>query len=157
MSRPRNISARTARDMTRRMDAALADAHIPPRPRSGWLRSIREALGMTHTQMARRMGIARQNAARVEKDELAGRATVLRLQKAADALGCDLQYVLVPRKPLEKMIAEQATRKAQRKLDRINASQALEASAVATKALDATIADLAQELALQRPADLWDE
>jgi len=65
-----------------------------------------------------------------------------------------LQYVLVPRRPLGDMISDQARKRAEQKLERINRSQALEASAVSTSEM---IDDLAQELEVNRPSELWDE
>jgi hypothetical protein len=55
------------------------------------------------------------------------------------------------------MVAHQAARRAERRLSRINQSQALEASSVATKSLSVAVKDLAQEYQTQRPNDLWDD
>lgn len=153
----RNEKARVARQRTRQLDIVLATVHIPPRPRGGWLSAIRQALAMTRTQLARRIGIARQSLAQLEDNETKNTATLAGLQRAADALGCDLQYVLVPRQPLARMIADQALRRARQKLARVNQSQALEASAMATDAFSVAVTDLARELELQRPADLWND
>jgi len=112
---------------------------------------------MTQTQLARRIGMARQSLAQLEDNETKNTATLAGLQRAADALGCDLQYVLVPRQPLARMIADQALRRARQKLARVNQSQALEASAMATDAFSVAVTDLAGELELQRPADLWND
>jgi hypothetical protein len=79
------------------------------------------------------------------------------LKRAAQELGCELQYVLVPKVPLEKMIADQALRRAKKKLGRVNQSQALEASAMSADSMANTVADLARELELNRAKDLWDE
>jgi hypothetical protein len=84
-------------------------------------------------------------------------ATLDRLERVARELGCELRHVLVPKVPLESMIAEQALRRAEKKLGRVNQSQALEASAMSADSLASTVADLARELELNRAADLWDE
>ena len=47
----------------------LLDATAPPK---GWIRAIRDALGMTAKQLANRLGIAQQAVARIEKEEPAG-------------------------------------------------------------------------------------
>lgn len=155
--RPKKPSPRTARQATRRLDQKLKDLHMPPVPGGGWVRAIRTALGMTQAQLARRMSIARQNAASLETNELSGTVTLARLARAAGMLGCELRYILVPKEPLEKMVADQARRRAQQKLGRVNQSQALEASAMSTDSLSGSVADLARELEMNRAADLWDE
>lgn len=153
----RNQQPRVARQKTRHLDTALATVHMPQRPRSGWVAAIRQALGMTQTQLAKRIGIARQSLDQLEENETKDTATVAGLQRAADALGCDLQYVLVPRQSLAHMVADQALRRAERKLARVNQSQALEASAMAKESFSDAVNDLAKELELRRPADLWNE
>ena len=153
----KKLQPRTARQATRRLDTALRGLQLPARPRKGWIRAIREALGMTPNQLARRMGITRQAVALTEASELDQSATLGRLNRAAKELGCELQYVLVPRAPLESMIAEQALRRAAKKLGRVNQSQALEASVMSADSMSSTVADLARELELNRAADLWDE
>ena len=139
------------------MDDILHDVRVPFRPRGGWLSTMRQALGMTKTQLADRLEIARTGVNRLEANELKGTITMASLSKAAEALGCELQYVLVPRKPLRDMVAEQALKRARDKLGRINQSQALEASAMESQSLSRAITDLAQEIEVKRPADLWND
>ena len=109
---------------------------------------------MTQEQVARRMGLTRQAIASAEAAELDDSINLGRLRAAAEALGCELDYVLIPQQPLEEMIADQAQRRAEQKLGRVNVSQALEDSAVAN---DTMISDLARELQMNRPSDLWDD
>lgn len=139
------------------MDEVLHNVQVPLRPRGGWLSTIRQALGMTKTQLADRLGIARTGVNRLESNELKDSITLASLNKAAEALGCELQYVFVPRKPLENMVWEQALRRAREKLARINQSQALEASAMESRSLSRAVTDLAKEIELRRPADLWND
>lgn len=148
---------RMERQKTRKLDEALSKVEIPPSRRGGWIGAIRQALGMNQAQLAKRMAIARPTLARLEKNEIRGAATLASLQRAADALGCELKYVLVPKKPLREMIDEQALRRAKQKIERINQSQALEASALKRKSVSETTRDLANELSLTRPRDLWND
>lgn len=154
---PSSAQSRTIRQRTRQLDEIIENAKVPCKPRNGWLSAIREALGMNKTQAARRVGITRQSLAELETNETKGAITLSTLQNTAEALGCDLAYMLVPKKPLAKMVSEQALRRARQKLKRINRSQALEASAVDDRILSGTILDLAREFEVERPADLWNE
>ena len=153
----RKPSPRVARQMTRQLDDILAAVDLPSRPRIGWIASIRQALGMSKTQLARRIGVTRPSLDELESNEVKETITLASMRKVADALGCDLQYVLVPRKPLDKLIAEQALEKATKKLGRVNQSQALEASALEADSLTRAITDLAREFEVTRPADLWND
>ena len=143
--------------MTRQLDDILAKADMPSRPRLGWIASIRQALGMSKTQLAKRVGIARPSLDELESNELKETITLASLHKVANALGCDVQYVLVPRRPLEQIIAQRALRKASTKLGRVNQSQALEASALEAASLSDAVVDLAKEYEVNRPADLWND
>ena len=145
---------RTARQITRRLDESLRTLDIPPRPSSGWVKTIREALTMTQAQLGRRLGITQQSAAALETDELSGRITLDRLSRAAESLGCEVHYVLKPKESLAEMINKRAQYRASRKLGRVNASQSLEASAVETSSLEQ---DLANEIVMERPSDLWND
>jgi len=150
-------SSRVARQMTRQFDDTLATVDMPSRPGAGWIASIRQALGMSKTQLANRIGVTPPSVFELESNEVKETITLRSLRKAADALGCDLQYVLLPRRPLEKLIAEQALKKASLKLGRVNQSQALEASALEADSLSRAIADLAKEFEVNRPTDLWND
>ena len=155
--RPKKPAPRAARQATRRLDQKIAHLQTSAIPKGGWVRAIRTALGMTQAQLAKRMVIARQNVASLETAELNGNVTLSRLSRAAAELGCELRYVLVPKQPLEEMVANQARRRAEQKLGRINRSQALEAAAMSADSLSNTVTDLARELEMNRTADLWDE
>jgi predicted DNA-binding mobile mystery protein A len=118
---------------------------------------MREALGMAQTQLAHRLGVKRQSLDQLERNEVTGAATLATLQRAAEALGCDLQYVLIPRQPLDRMIEHQSLRRALQKLGRVNESQALEASALDPDTFSSAVKDLAKEMEVQRTADLWND
>jgi len=153
----RKQQPRVARQKTRQLDDVLATANVPSRPRIGWITSIRQALGMSKTQLAKRINVVRQSLDDLESNELKETITLASMRNVADALGCDLQYVFIPRKPLEKLIVEQALRRASKKLGRVNQSQALEASAIETESLSRAVTDLAKEMEVKRPADLWND
>jgi predicted DNA-binding mobile mystery protein A len=78
------------------------------RPPEGWLRSIREALGMTMAQLARRLDVSQPRIVAIERAEVSGAISLATLERAAEALGCSLVYALVPRASLEKTVEERA-------------------------------------------------
>jgi predicted DNA-binding mobile mystery protein A len=125
------------------------------RPRTGWIKAIRTALGMTQAQLAGRLKVTRQNVARLERDEIAGRVTIRAMQDAADALGCELIVALVPRQPLEQIVRQQAQTKAQAERSRLLHTMRLEAQEESVnEALDPD-AEIEKWLT-DRRSDLWD-
>ena len=65
-------------------------------PDGGWARAVRQALGMSAEQLARRVGVARATIATLERSEARGRITLASLEKLARGLGCRVTYALVP-------------------------------------------------------------
>jgi predicted DNA-binding mobile mystery protein A len=61
-------------------------------PRGGWIVAIRQALGMTTTQMAQRLGVSQSNIVQMEMAESEGRIKLETLKRAAEALNCTLLY-----------------------------------------------------------------
>jgi predicted DNA-binding mobile mystery protein A len=127
------------------------------RPPKGWLRAIRDALGMTTAQFARRLGVSQPRIIELEQSEVSGGVTLNTLQRAAEALGCRLVYVLIPEKPLTETVSERAELIAERQLKAVEQTMRLEDQSVK----DTTAAkDLRRQFVdelLRRPARLWDE
>jgi predicted DNA-binding mobile mystery protein A len=78
------------------------------RPSRGWVRAVREALGMSAAALAARLGTTAGAVTRLEQSEAADKIGLDTLRRAADALGCDLVYLLVPRRPLSEVVWERA-------------------------------------------------
>jgi predicted DNA-binding mobile mystery protein A len=143
------------------MDAVLQDAArhpMPPRPPAGWLRAIREALGMTSAVVAGRLGVTASGARKLEQAEAADAITLGTLRRGAEALGCDLQYALVPRRPLREMRREQALRLAQQWQQRAGRTMALEAQPIdsPSEATQERLEAMAQEILRTSGTRLWD-
>jgi len=80
-----------------------------PRPQKGWLRAIREAAGISASEVARTLKTSRQLPVQLEKAEAEDRITLRSLRAAANALGCELVYALVPRaSSLHELVEERA-------------------------------------------------
>jgi predicted DNA-binding mobile mystery protein A len=116
----------TQRRRLTQVERAVSHATVPARPPSGWIRAIRSALGMTSRQLAARLGLSQSTLATLEKSEADDRITLRSLRKVADALDCDLQYVLVPRAPLTKRVEKRAEVVAHDRVSRILHTMRLE-------------------------------
>lgn len=78
------------------------------RPPDGWMRAVRQAIGVPVVELARRMGVKKSQIFRLEESERDGRVRMATLRRAAEAMGCELVYALVPREgKLASMAAEQ--------------------------------------------------
>jgi len=129
------------------------------RPARGWVRAVREALGINGRQMAERMNIARSHLSQIEDAEARGAVSIRTLQRAADALGCDLVYALVPRngKTLETLVHDRAQRTAEQMVERVAETMALEDQAVSREFRKREVDRIARELVRTMSKDLWDK
>ena len=77
-------------------------------PRSGWVKAIRSALGMSDRSFAKRLGIQHGSMQELERNEQKGSVTLGSLRRAAAALDADLVYAIVPRKSLRATVSDRA-------------------------------------------------
>jgi predicted DNA-binding mobile mystery protein A len=102
-----------------------------PRPQKGWLRAIREAAGISASEVARTLRTSRQLPIQLEKAEAEDRITLKSLRTAANALGCELVYALVPKaNTLHELVEERARVQAKKHVLGVEHSMALENQAV---------------------------
>ncbi len=127
-----------------------------PRPRAGWLRAVRNALGMTTRQLAARLGMSHGNIAKAEKAEARKTITLETLSEIARGLDCELVCALVPKEPLRDTIEQQALKTSSKQLERGGHHMALEDQAVSKKAMEEMIEQRQVELLSGRWSKLWE-
>jgi predicted DNA-binding mobile mystery protein A len=140
------------------IDTALArwrSADLPSRPPSGWLKAIREALGMPATQLARRLGVVTSTVTRLEASESDDTISLASLRRAAEALGCELHYALVPKQSLADTLESRATLLASQRTAAVSHSMALEAQATSKVAVADQTRSLAASLLKGSRRELW--
>jgi predicted DNA-binding mobile mystery protein A len=110
------------------LDRSLnAAKSLPPRPSDGWLASVREALGLSLAELGRRVHAPKQNIQQFERAEAADKITLGNLRRVADAMGCDVVYVLTPKSGSLSELAERSVREsAARDVKRVIHTMALE-------------------------------
>lgn len=136
--------------------AAFSKVKTIANPKSGWVKAIREALGMTTAQLARRMNIQQSGVTLLEQREVAGKVTLETLERAARALNCELVYALVPKQTLEKIVDEQSIKAARQVLRRTTHSMELELQKAGSPETDMHEKDLADEIKAKLDRRLWD-
>ena len=147
-------------DAIRHLDkrfAALRPLSNAPRPPKGWLRAVRDALGMTTAQMGKRLEVSQPRIVELEQSEVSGSVTLSTLQRAAEALGCRLVYALVPEKSLEETVQERANLVASQLNGAVAQSMRLEDQEVTDEQVARDLHRQQVERLLRRPARLWDE
>lgn len=139
------------------IDHTLAAWRALPRsrPATGWLRAIREALGMTTRQMAQAVGVSQAAVTNTERTEAKDDITLATLRRYAAALDCELVYALIPRQPLHEAIEERADRLAREQVSRVGHSMALEDQQTSKEHREREIADLRRKLLEGRRSRLW--
>jgi predicted DNA-binding mobile mystery protein A len=125
------------------------------RPRAGWLRAIREALGMTVRQFAKTAGVAPSTAQAAERAEARGDISFSTLARYAEALGCELRYVLVPTRPLLQVIEQRAENIARAEVAAVHHSMALEDQATSQEQVERQVAELRRKLLEGPRSRLW--
>lgn len=143
----------------RQLDQALEPFHLARRrssPQDGWVRAIREALGMSIRQLAERSGVSKTSVHSIETNEAAGKVQLDSLRTAAEAMECDLVYALVPRDSLQAILDRQAERKAREIVDQVSHSMELEAQGVDAAERENQVEALKSELLRDRGRDFWD-
>lgn len=123
------------------------------RPRSGWVRAIRDALGMSTRELAGRAGVSAARVSQIEQAERDRALTLASLERIAGALGCRVEYVLVPFQPLDDTVWAQARSKAGAEVGRVDHSMALEDQRPESESSRRRVDELARRLVDKR--GLW--
>src|SRR5882724_9687615 len=148
---------------TRRRARARLDERLTPlkpaerfrAPPKGWVRAIRDALGMSGVQFARRLGVRPPSVAAIEASEENGAIQLKTLRRAAEALDCTLVYALVPNDSLKGAVRARARRIALRNLGRVAHTMKLEAQETPDSSTDERLEAYIRDKVKER--DLWDE
>jgi predicted DNA-binding mobile mystery protein A len=126
----------------------------PPR---GWIRAIREAIGMTAAQLAARLNVSQPRIFALEKGEVSGALTLETISRVAQALNCTFVYAIVPNTSLEDMVREQAQKKVAERLLRVDHTMKLEAQGLSDAEITAERERMVNELIKGNLRGLWDE
>ena len=78
-------------------------------PTLGWIRTMRDARGLSLRQLGERLGVQGNSVHVAERREQSGGISLYQLQRIADALDCDLFYAFVPRQRPRKVARPEAT------------------------------------------------
>lgn len=144
----------------RQLDANLSrwrSADLPPRPPSGWIKAVREGLGMAATHLAARLGVTTSTVIRLETSEADDTISLGTLRRAAEALDCELHYALVPKQPLADALESRALTLARQQMAAVSHTMGLEAQATSRENVEVQTRALADNLLKGSRHALWRE
>jgi predicted DNA-binding mobile mystery protein A len=126
-----------------------------PRPVLGWIRAIRDALGMSGADLARRLDVRQPNIAQFERSETEGTIRLDTLRRVAAAMDCTLVYALVPNGSLDDIVHRRARSVAERELSATGQSMRREAQTPPDELREDLVEELAEQLIDSRR--LWND
>jgi predicted DNA-binding mobile mystery protein A len=135
------------------LDARFAEIGAPARftpPVRGWIKAVRDALGMSSAQLARRLGVKQPSVIAIEQSEAKGTIQLATLRRVAAAMDCTLVYALVPNRPLETIVHDRA----RARLRAVEHSMLLEQQGLPARDFETRAAGFAETV---DPRSLWDE
>jgi predicted DNA-binding mobile mystery protein A len=125
-------------------------------PVKGWIRAIREALGMSGKQLANRLNVSQPRIPKLEQDEVSGVVSLKTMRQAAEAMDCIFVYAIVPRVTLEETVRAQARKVAEARSKRVSHTMLLEAQNLSVEEQRASLDAAIDELVREMPKELWE-
>ena len=126
------------------------------RPVRGWIRAIRDALGMNMRQFADRLGVSKSRIPRIEQDEITGSLTLKTMNRVADKLDCVFVYGFVPCTSLDDTVRKQASIVTQRRMNRLMHTMNLEAQGLSPENTKKAFDHMVEEV-IDSPSMLWEK
>jgi len=127
---------------------------IPP---IGWIKAIRNGIGMSMEQLGKKLSITKQGVMDIEKREKEGAVTIKSMQELAKALDLKFVYGFVPNAgSLEQMIENRALEIATKIVERTSTTMKLEDQANSKERIENAIKERSSEIINKTPKILWD-
>lgn len=132
-----------------------------PRPKEGWLKTVRSALAMSGAALSKRLGGHRTTVAYLERSELEGGITLKKMQEVAEAMHCRFVYAIVPAggkdESIEMIIEQQAETIARGIVEDASVHMMLEAQQLSKNENENEIQRLKKQIVDDMPRDFWED
>ena len=146
------LAAQSRAHLDTRFKAFVPSKRYAP-PIRGWIKAIREALGMSMEQLAARLEIKQPSLVHLEQSEAKGTIELATLRRVAEALDCTLVYALVPNQPLDTTVRARARAFTRKRHEPVEHSMLLEDQNVKGKAPAPSLDEILRET---NPRLFWD-
>ena len=147
------LAAQSRAHLDGRFEAFGSATRYSP-PARGWIKAVREALGMTTAQLATRLRMKQPSIVAIEQSEAKGTIELATLRRVAEALDCTVVYAFVPNKPLEAAVRNRARAFLRRRRGPVEHSMLLEDQKVEGTDSEARLEEIVRET---NPRLFWDE
>jgi predicted DNA-binding mobile mystery protein A len=148
------MTSLAVQQLERRFATLRQQAGLLATPKGGWIRMLRTSLGMRQHDLGARLGITAQAAGQLEQREIDEAVTLKALRQAANALGAELHYVLVPRQPVSAEVEDRISRAARYLAEQVDHTMRLENQSTGGAASEARVRQIEEQLRLA-PSLLW--
>ncbi len=134
--------------------APLKQVALPP---TGWIKAVRNALGMSLQQLGNKLSITRQSMQEIEQREKDGSITIKSLKEVARAMDMQLVYGFVPNDgSLDALIDRRAKELARQIVLRTSNTMKLEDQQNSNQRIENAIQERSNALKNEMPKILWD-
>ena len=127
------------------------------RPAKGWLRAVREALGMSSKQFAHRLGVSPPRVTALEQSEQNGAVTIKTMQRAAESLDSIFVYAIIPRESFSATIHGRAESLVHKRMNQVNHSMLLENQQLSANELQDSYNAEVEKVIREMPTELWED
>lgn len=124
MAWKRNLQ-RARRSLDQKLSAFQPATQYQP-PAKGWIRALRDSIGLSSAQLGNALGIRSQSVDDMEKAEVSGGISLDTLRRAGRAMDCTLVYALVPNTSLDNLVTKRAVALATSAIAGVSHTMALE-------------------------------
>ena len=128
------------------------------RPRDGWLKSVRQSLGLSAENLAKRLNVSTASVLKSENREVGGKVTLEKIKELADAMECEFVYAIIPKAPrtsFQEIIDNLSLVAAQKIVNRVSHTMALEDQKTESKAKEQEILEFAENLKNSTSKIIW--
>jgi predicted DNA-binding mobile mystery protein A len=142
--------------LNEKMDKLTVLQHLIMPP-IGWIKAIRNGIGMSMEQLGKKLSITKQAVMDIEKREKEGAITIKSMQEIAKVIDMKFVYGFVPNAgSLEQMIETRSLEIATKIVQRTSTSMKLEDQVNSKERIEKAIKERAAEILNKTPKILWD-
>jgi len=142
--------------LNEKMDKLTVLQHLIMPP-IGWIKAIRNGIGMSMEQLGKKLSITKQAVMDIEKREKEGAITIKSMQEIAKVIDMKFVYGFVPNAgSLEQMIETRSLEIATKIVQRTSTSMKLEDQVNSKERIEKVIKERAAEIINKTPKILWD-
>lgn len=127
-------------------------------PPFGWIKFLREALGISLMQLGKKMSMTQQGISAIERREKDGTVTLNSLKEIANAMDMQFVYAIIPKDgTLDSLVERKARALATQIVLRTSNTMKLEEQGNSDARIEKAIKEKTEEFRREMPSILWDQ